>query len=711
MKRLALVLLLLATTALGAEYNIGVLLNERNAILVKSSSAKSLESDRFLTRFWKAVPNRFLEDVASDVRARRTETNPKADQRVYAGLWRISSVEIQRGKTGDGQLIEHLQFGLATSLPDSEARLGEAVGDPKTSGFRFRQFWPYVDPQSADTLLVSLNDATVVTNPVADAQTYTGTFVVAEISSKRLDDAAIEISRTLGKVSLVTNAGDLASLPHRLTEDHEILKLFGFETGEGRNLGLIWDNISPDVQTQTNVMRTITDAQLVSSNAPGWTYSDRHWKIQKDNSATFAVAFRSNVWNVWSGNTNTTYNEITYRNRTRDGESRVKTWEGIQIIDSTQAINAVSGFTDSSEYNVIEAAVTDNGDGSVALRQTTLKRVVEAATTGTDALDGERGLNPLGWEFGTNAVKRSVYRNYTKTAAASLTDTVPSTYKLIDKSSDIDANGLYTVVFTYHTNTWANLSGTSLLTTNTYAHINVDIGGGTNGRDRQHIVGADGIPIGAIESVRDAWQPVNGWFQDSLRVSDNKDGSASLRSQETLARGTNLFVKRRFEAGRGKRNEAETIEWYHLTATNSQVLYSDAFTNQTDMYQSSIPSPTNHQLFSIDQNLQANGSYVVVRKTYIPDVTSGNTAWPPDTGTQTNLFNTRKYRQSPTNDAIDQVRVFTWLKSVSYHADSDSASAAMGGVSEQGTKVDRIGDRKWRTTRVESSDLGTWANE
>ncbi|NIQ76088.1 MAG: hypothetical protein GWN80_11465, partial [Gammaproteobacteria bacterium] len=77
----------------------------------------ALFDDKILIRRWDSIPNKFLEDIAEDVRARRTESNPEADLKEFTGTWRIVRVDIVRGdesRPSDrmGSLVETLAFGF-----------------------------------------------------------------------------------------------------------------------------------------------------------------------------------------------------------------------------------------------------------------------------------------------------------------------------------------------------------------------------------------------------------------------------------------------------------------------------------------------------------------------------------------------------------------------------------------------------------------------
>ena len=460
MKRLlsVLAIALTAFVAAGQEYNSTILLDPAKAVLVNASRADALESDREFTRMWGNIPNKFLEDLAAEVRGRRTEGDPKADLRTYSGTWRISYVEIRRGKDGDGQLYETLRYGLATTLATGEARLGEHDGDPLVGGFRFRQFWPYVDPTYVDTLVVALNNITNVVNPQADAQTYTGLFVASQITSKRLDDAAIEVSRWLTKVNSPSNSTMLSALPYRIIEDNTILRLFGIETGEGDYRACIWDNLSPEESIRTNLLITVSDAQLVSAFAVGWTYAERHWKDQKDNTGTFIAVFRKSAWTNTSGSTGGKVPARTniwgYANYVPDTAAEgldVKKFTGSDGIPTADIPDMITNVTVEGGYALDSVRADDSGDGQSVLRTTMTKQrgtAVYVIQRFQPAVGNREESQTIYWHNLTAGNATSIYNDATLNYADMTASTYyasPAGHQLAYVGRDALANGLYDI--------------------------------------------------------------------------------------------------------------------------------------------------------------------------------------------------------------------------------------------------------------------------
>lgn len=169
----------------------------------------------------------------------------------------------------------------------------------------------FLDNRSSDDLAALLVAESTFTNPKADLQTYTGTFVNSAVTVKETTSStgqrSVTITHTMIRVNTLTGsesavlATNLSTFTSINTRDNAILNLFGLQTGEGDNQGFIFANMNPSSANKTACMDTITDADLVAQLAVGWTYADRQWKEDKDGTAMFAVGFRKVSWtNTWS---------------------------------------------------------------------------------------------------------------------------------------------------------------------------------------------------------------------------------------------------------------------------------------------------------------------------------------------------------------------------------------------------------------------------
>jgi hypothetical protein len=186
---------------MAAEYKIDILCAEEKAYLIPGSEeSRALVNDRVFKRAWKGIPNKFLESITADLRARRTYTAPQADLKEFPGVWRQVSVQHLIGKAeSDGQIIESLALGFLQAFvsPDTDVRLFKVEVVPEIPTLTLTQVWRYCDPLKADDMIVALQGIKTVTNPVADGQAYTGTYTVEKAWGEKQEDGSVDIFRTM----------------------------------------------------------------------------------------------------------------------------------------------------------------------------------------------------------------------------------------------------------------------------------------------------------------------------------------------------------------------------------------------------------------------------------------------------------------------------------------------------------------------------------
>lgn len=282
-----------------SDYQLEVLVSERKAIL-DSYNASALEQDRTLVRRWEKISNKFLEDVESDLRARRKETNPIADQKTYTGTWRIVNVRAVRGEsdTRGGTIFENLAFGFQTALTESEARMVSVDGEPQNAGFRITRAWVYVDPDAADDLITTLSGVTTVSNPQADGETYTGTFAAGRAVASGNEDGSVTITQVLSKVSTVGDFADLYALTpadtRRTTEE-----VHPFDEAGDFEVYTVNQRIDREIQKFTNLyaenqdaIDAFTPAQLTAFAPSGYAFLSKDLREEEDGTLTLEVTFQ-----------------------------------------------------------------------------------------------------------------------------------------------------------------------------------------------------------------------------------------------------------------------------------------------------------------------------------------------------------------------------------------------------------------------------------
>jgi hypothetical protein len=119
-----------------SDANLPVLLADEKAYWIDSTHA-GLLPDEVVVREWRNLPLQSRIEVVATLKARRTETNPKAQTKAYPGLWRIQKIEdiVVRDKQGGTESLtirETLAFGLATTLVGETPNLIDEVEIPST---------------------------------------------------------------------------------------------------------------------------------------------------------------------------------------------------------------------------------------------------------------------------------------------------------------------------------------------------------------------------------------------------------------------------------------------------------------------------------------------------------------------------------------------------------------------------------------------------
>jgi hypothetical protein len=150
-----------------AEFDLKVLLAENKAYLVADSSL-SLVNDRSFTRVWRHIPPIALEACLTDLRSRRSETDPKTDLKTFVGKYRVQNCAHKFDvKSEEGQIYETLALGLLTNIAELATNYDSSVTpDPDVRLVRVE-----VLPQT-DTIVTSIDDIAVGNGA---AQNFTGT--------------------------------------------------------------------------------------------------------------------------------------------------------------------------------------------------------------------------------------------------------------------------------------------------------------------------------------------------------------------------------------------------------------------------------------------------------------------------------------------------------------------------------------------------------
>ena len=195
---------------------------------------------------------------------------------------------------------------LNQTTTEAEARLIREVGDVGVAGSKLIRGWPWVAGNAASgetvqSLMATLRAVSSYTDPKANSKTYTGTYANSEVESRDetefgTGERAPAIIQTLTKVDAVTAFASLSGLSPLISQENEILEPFGYGAGEGDVVAYRYVNISTGSQA---ACMAISDANLASIPGAGWTYVDRKFEEQTDNTAVFTVLLRKVAWNAF----------------------------------------------------------------------------------------------------------------------------------------------------------------------------------------------------------------------------------------------------------------------------------------------------------------------------------------------------------------------------------------------------------------------------
>ena len=250
---------------------------------------------------------------------------------------------------------------LNTTTPEASARLVRKEGNPAIEGFVLTRSWPYIDAAYVDTLAAALDVATLVTNPQADAQTYTGSFAVSEVRSFTEEtDGTFErygvIIQTLTKVfTAITTAVSLKSAQYQVLAGIDALEPFGLKPGDSKYKTYVFKHLDPTKQATVEAF-TRTNLDTIDTN---YTFVKSKWEDEDDNTGTFTVLFEAKTF------TNTTPD---YANRGRDDipgydHSLTAVADGVALSSVADEIDAYDNDGTKFDELVLAVRANDAGDG------------------------------------------------------------------------------------------------------------------------------------------------------------------------------------------------------------------------------------------------------------------------------------------------------------------------------------------------------------
>jgi hypothetical protein len=249
-------------------------------------------------------------------------------------------------------------------------------------------------------------------------------------------------------------------------------------------------------------------------------------------------------------------------------------------------------------------------------------------------------------------------------------------------------------------------------------YINYDPQNDTAGIYRRERVAADGLTKDAAEEILGNASVDTNWFMDAAQLTEKANGEYALVIDKTKARYEADSTRRTYYPAVGKSEAKEEVVWYALSETSAQNVYDDATNNATDMTGATYAaSPASHQLLSVRQDPQANGSFNVTRWTRVPHNTASRT-WPESTSTYSNDFRHPYWKRNGTNQAVSWV---SWWEARKYHATLEDAHNTLGStynsvkppwdIPPTGTRpgVHIIGRGMYMSVRTHIYEVTAWA--
>lgn len=413
-----------------------------------------------------------------------------------------------------------------SALPENGAKSLEQFDDAQSlyAGNATRQrVWALTTTANCRKLLDCLNLYTsaknakpqvYVVNPMCDGETWDGTFRQVEAKRLRVKGRTL-ISQTLKRVYLPNTFAELAVLNYRKSNENEILAPFGYGPGEGDKLACIFNDINPAAESKC---MGFSDANLASLPGSGWTYVDRLFTLNQDNTATFTVILRKITWSAFS----VAAPDITvYQDKTTEKEKKTEIWIGINKDDALTGLYT----TVPSKYNAIAANISEVGEGAINITRTLLKETYGASAAEIEELETDT-LNPLGLEVASYARVTIINENLKlKTSAYGTLAAADSGYTLIGYKENLGDNGLWNKYYIYAKVTWTNWDTENTAPARIVQTGVSNPGGFGEGKSEQ----ATGVPVANAESAIAHLAADNDYTLRNLQWQERGNGEAAFR--------------------------------------------------------------------------------------------------------------------------------------------------------------------------------------
>ena len=246
--------------------------------------------------------------------------------------WTAEQLAEARANLGEGDAKRHAASHVEAIDRHEITRYWEVNND------KHQLCMAYLDDYvSAGNLTVSDR----VTAPQAQRDTYPGVYV--QISNSDTPEKNRYVSQTLRRINTITDIASLAARPALVTNTEQIIRPFGFTSGDTDTAAHVFYDIDPASKA---ACLALTPAELVAEiSGAAWTYTDRSFQIGQDGIATFAVQFRMVEWlSTWS--------------------AAKKVAEGMTGYPDQTQTHVATGLPDESDTETIEAVFEAVAAGS-----------------------------------------------------------------------------------------------------------------------------------------------------------------------------------------------------------------------------------------------------------------------------------------------------------------------------------------------------------
>jgi hypothetical protein len=515
---------------------------------------------RELTIYWPTTDDNWMEQTlyflntygSSDEKKQPNDwyvDDPVASGEVCPGKWRVVANRLSAKNEPPG-VYQVLREGFLRELPatealDDEARLMTDKVDPQNGKRIVTRYWQGVDPLKQEDLITARLAVKSRTNIHVRNQEFSGTFAVSDVYAQPMpEDGAIMIVEVLTELITVADVAALTALIPVITRENEIINVFALVAGEGDYTTAIYTNINPASRetimglSDANIITALTTSGGISGT---WTYVDRKFIDQKDNTAQFIVLIKFMTWRSWATALAAGPSKMEYTEAGTERQGIKKYWFGVDKANLAAAVTALFSETSpavETTHHIRTIGATDNHDGSITLtRSEEYKYDNIANTDGT--LTGSKPIKPFALQSGAVAQLTSVYDGFTSAEILAVSDAVPSGYTLVD-SENKPSGGYFSATFVYQKVTWKTW------------------GTGGYGADTTEYQGTDGAGAGLVnkrETINKTWFGIrkadlvtaiadvragtntiatSGYIITAAGVRDNQDGSITITQSQKM---------------------------------------------------------------------------------------------------------------------------------------------------------------------------------